>query len=88
MKSAIHVNRDDTHGLHRLVDGLFAQLQESMTKRACSSAAFKVLLTELAVYLDRAPHKAALDTLQKFGVHTGTPFPLTFMRLGLSSQPR
>ena len=45
-----------------------------MTKRASGPAAFKVLLTELADYFDRAPRGAALETLQKFGVRTGTPF--------------
>ena len=37
-------------------------------------AAFKTLLTDFADYFDRAPRGAALETLQKFGVRTGTPF--------------
>ena len=45
-----------------------------MTKGASGPAAFKVLLAELADYFDRAPRGAALETLQKFGVRTETPF--------------
>ena len=37
-------------------------------------AAFKTLLEDFANYFDRAPRGAALETLQKFGVRTGTPF--------------
>ena len=36
-------------------------------------AAFKILLADFADYFDRAPRGAALETLQKFGVRTGTP---------------
>ena len=73
-KAAINANRDDTHGLHRLVDDLFLQIQERLSSGSGGPAAFKILLTDLADYFDRAPRGAALETLQKFGVRTGTPF--------------
>ena len=73
-KAAINVNRDDTHDLHRLVDDLFSQLEERMTTGSSGPAAFKTLLADFADYFDRAPRGAALETLQKFGVRTGTPF--------------
>ena len=73
-EAAINANRDDTHDLHRLVDDLFSQLQERMTTGSSDPAAFKILLVDFADYFDRAPRGAALETLQKFGVRTGTPF--------------
>ena len=73
-KAAINANRDDTHDLHRLVDDLFSQLQERLSSGTGGPAAFKILLTDFADYFDRAPRGAALETLQKFGVRTGTPF--------------
>ena len=73
-KAAINANRDDTHDLHRRVDDLFLQIQERLTSGSGGPAAFKILLTDLADYFDRAPRGAALETLQKFGVRTGTPF--------------
>ena len=73
-KAAINANRDDTHDLHRLVDDLFSQLQERMTAGSSGTSAFKILLAVFADYFDRAPRGAALETLQKFGVRTGTPF--------------
>lgn len=63
-KYAIHANRDDTYDLHRFVY-LFAKLHERMTKGASGSAAFKVLLTELADYFDPAPRGAALETFRR-----------------------
>ena len=73
-KAAINANRDDTHDLHRLVDDLFSQRQERLSSGSAGPAAFKTLLTDFADYFDRAPRGAALETLQKFGVRTGTPF--------------
>ena len=73
-KAAINANRDDTHDLHRLVDDLFSQLQERLSSGTGGSAAFKILLSDFADYFDRAPRGAALETLQKFDVRTGTPF--------------
>ena len=73
-KAAINANRDDTHDLHRLVDDLFSQLQESMMTGSTGPAAFEILLGDFADYFDRAPRGAARETLQKFGVRTGTPF--------------
>ena len=73
-KAAINANRDDTHDLHRLVDDLFSQLQDRITTGSSGPAAFKVLLADFADYFDRAPRGAALETLQTFGVCTGTPF--------------
>ena len=73
-KAAINANRDDTHDLHRLVDDLFSQVQERLSSGSGGPAAFKILLTDFADYFDRAPRGAALETLQKFGVRTGTPF--------------
>ena len=73
-KAAINANRDDTHDLHRLVDDLFSQIQERLSSGSGGPAAFKTLLTDFADYFDRAPPGAALETLQKFGVRTGTPF--------------
>ena len=78
-KAAINANRDDTHDLHRLVDDLFSQLQERLSSGTGGPAAFKTLLSDFADYLDRAPRGAALETLQKFGVRTGTPFS-SFLR--------
>ena len=73
-KAAINANRGDTHDLHRLVDDLFSQLQERMVTGSSGPAAFKILLSDFADNFDRAPRGAALETLQKFGVRTGTPF--------------
>ena len=72
-KAAINANRDDTHDLHRLVDDLFSQLQNRITTGSSGPAAFNVLLADFTDYFDRAPDGAALETLQKFGVRTGTP---------------
>lgn len=36
--------------------------------------AFKVLLTDITDYFDRASHGAALETLHRFDVRTETPF--------------
>ena len=73
-EAAINANRDDTHDLHRLVDDLFSQLQGRMTTGSTGPAAFTILLADFADYFDRAPRGVALETLQKFGVRTGTPF--------------
>ena len=73
-QAAINANRDDTHDLHRLVDDLFSQLQKRMTTGSSGPAAFKNLLADFADSFDRAPRGAALETLQKFGVRTETPF--------------
>ena len=73
-KASIHANRDDTHGLHRIIDDLFGQLQERLTSGLSGPAAFKMLLADITDYFDRAPRGAALETLQKFGVRSGTPF--------------
>ena len=72
-KAAINANRDDTHDLHRLVD-LFSQIQERLSSGSGGPAAFKILLTDFADYFDRPPREAAHETLQKFGVRTGTTF--------------
>lgn len=45
------------------------------------SAVFKRLLADMTDYFDCAPRGAALKTLQKFGVCTGTPFPSYFRHL-------
>ena len=73
-KTAINANLDDTHDLHRLVDDLFSQIQERLSSGSGGPAAFKILLTDFADYFNRAPRGAALETLQKFSVRTGTPF--------------
>ena len=73
-KASIVPNRDDTHALHRLVDDLFAQLQERLASGVDGPTAFRTLLTDVTDYFDRAPRGAALETLQKFGVPSGTPF--------------
>ena len=73
-KAVIYANRDNTHGLHRLVDDLFSQIQEGVVTGSSGPAAFMILLADFADYFDRAPRGAALETLQKFGVRTGTPF--------------
>ena len=41
--------------------------------------AFKILLADFADYFDRVPRGASLETLQTFGVRTGTPF-LSYLR--------
>ena len=74
VKAAIIGNRDDTHDLHRLVDDVFAQLQERISSGSSGPDAFKILLADFGDFFDRAPRGAALETLQKFGVRTGTPF--------------
>ena len=73
-KAAINANRDDTHDLHRLVDDLFSQLQQMMTTGSSGPSAFKILLADFADFSYRAPRGAALETLEKFGVRTGTSF--------------
>ena len=62
-KASIIANRDDTHTLHRLIDDLFAQLQERLASGVDGPAAFETLLTDVADYFDRAPRGAALATL-------------------------
>ena len=75
MKASIMANRDDTHTLHRLVEDLFAQLlQERLAFGVDGPAAFRTLLIDVTDYFDRAPQGAALETLQNFGVPSGTPF--------------
>ena len=73
-KASIISNRDDTHILHRLIDDIFAQLQERLASGVDGPAAFGTLLTDLADYFDRAPRGEGLATLQQFGVPSGTPF--------------
>ena len=73
-KASIMVNRDDTHTLHRLVDDLFAQLQERLASGVDGPAAFRTRLIDATDYFDLAPRGAALETLQTFGVPSGTPF--------------
>ena len=73
-KASIMTNRDDTHTLHRLVEDLFAQLQERLASGVDGPAAFRTLLIDVTDYFDRAPRGASLETLQKFGVPFGTPF--------------
>ena len=67
-KASIVPNRVDTHILHRLVDGLFAQLQERLASGVDGPTAFRTLLTDVADHFDRAPRGADLETLQTFGV--------------------
>ena len=78
-KASNIANRDDTHILHRLIDDLFAQLQERLASGVDGPAAFGTLLNDVADYFDRAPRGAALTTLQQFGVPSGTPFS-SFLR--------
>ena len=73
-KASIVPNCDDTHTLHRVVDDLFAQLQERLASGVDGPAAFRARLIDVTDYFDRAPRGAALETLQKFGVPSGTPF--------------
>ena len=75
MKASIMANRYDTHTLHRLVDDLFAQLlQERLASGVDGPAAFRTLLIDVTDYFGRVPRGAALETLHKFGVLSGTPF--------------
>ena len=74
VKASIHANRDDTHDLHRLADALFVQLQEGLTSGSSGSSTFRMLLADVTDYFDRAPRGASLETLQKFGVRSGTSF--------------
>ena len=78
-KASITANRNDAHILHRLIDDLFAQLQERLAPGVDGPAAFGILLTDVTDYCDRAPRGAALATLQQFGVPSGTPFS-SFLR--------
>ena len=78
-KASIVPNRDDTHTLHCLVDDLFAQLQERLASGVDGPGAFKTILTDVADHFDRAPRGAALASLQKFVVPSGTHFSI-FLR--------
>ena len=78
-KASTIANRDDTHTLYRLIDDLFVQLQEKLASGVDGPAAFGTLLTIVADYFDRAPRGAAMATLQKFRVPSGTPFS-SFLR--------
>ena len=82
-KASTIANHDDTHTLHRLVDDLFAQLQERLTSEIDGPAGFRTLLIDVADYFDRAPRGVALETLQKFGVPSDTPSRLSYIPLGL-----
>ena len=42
-------------------------------------AASRTLLTDVADYFDHAPRGAAIETIQKFGIPSGTPFT-SFLR--------
>ena len=78
-KASIVPNRDDTNTLHGPVNDLFAQLQERLASGVDGPAAFRTLLTDVGDFFDRAPRGADLETLQKFGVPSGTPFS-SFLR--------
>ena len=78
-KASLVPNRDDTHTLHRLVDDLSAQLQEGLASGVDGPAAFRIVLTDVTYYFDRAPRGAALETFQKFVVPSGMPFS-SFLR--------
>ena len=78
-EASIVSNRNDTHTLHRLVDDLFAQLQERLASGVDGPGAFRTLLTDIADHFDRAPRGPALASLQTFGVPSGTPFS-SFLR--------
>ena len=84
-KASVVPNRDDTHSLHRLVDDIFAQLQERLDSGVDRPGAFKTLLTDVADHFDRAPRGAALASLQKFGVPSGTPFSSLLRSFRVSS---
>ena len=73
-KASIVPNRDDTHTLHCLIDDLFTQLQERLASGVDGPAAFRTILTDVTDYFDRSPRGEALESLQKFGVPSGTPF--------------
>lgn len=74
MKSVIHANRSGIHDLHRLVNDLFAQLQETLTSGTSGPTAFNVALTELADRFVHAPCGVDLEALKAFSVHTDSPF--------------
>ena len=78
-KASIIANRDNTHILHRLINDLFAQVQERLASGVDGPAAFGTLLTDVADYFDRAPRRVALATLKQFGVPSGTPIS-SFLR--------
>ena len=80
-KASIIANRDDTHILHRLIAGLFAQLQERLASGVDGPAAFGTLMTDVADYFDWTPRGAALATLQQFGEPSGTLSPASYDRL-------
>ena len=62
-KASIIPNRYDSYALHRLVDDLFAQLQEKFAFDVDGPAAFRTLLIDIADEFKRAPRGAALETL-------------------------
>ena len=64
----------DSHALHRLVDNLFAQLQERLACDVDGPAAFRAFLIDVADDFDRAPRGAASETLHRFEVLSGMPF--------------
>ena len=73
-EASIIPHRYDSHALHRFVDDLFAQLQETFTSDVDGPAAFRTLLIDVADYFDRALRGADLETLKKFCIPSGTPF--------------
>ena len=74
-KASIVPNRDDTHTLRRLVDDVFAQLQERLASGVDDPAAFRTLLMDVTDYFDRARKGGSIrDPSEKFGVPSGTPF--------------
>ena len=85
-KASIVPNRNNTHTLHRLVDDLFDQQQERLASGVDGPGASKTLLTDVADHFDCAPRSAALASLQKFGVLSGTLFSsyLHFFRVMLA----
>lgn len=49
-------------------------MQERLTSGLIGPATFKIFLVDMIDYIDRAPRRAALETLRRFGVPTGIPF--------------
>ena len=85
-KASIVANRDDTYTLHRLVDDIFAQLQEILVFDVDVPAAFRALLIDVTDYFDCAPRGAALEPCRSSKYLLGRRSRITCVHLGLLSR--
>ena len=80
-------NRDDTHTLHRLIDDLFAQLQERLASGVDGPAAFRTLLTDVTDYFSTARQGGQhWRPCRRLACLPELPFRITYVHLELSSR--